>query len=219
MIVGAHNPSPQPPLQDRWLAEATRLGIAAQHLESMEGFLSEMEAHHARTYEHSMRVGLLAPQIGALVPELEGFPPRVLFYAGTMHDWGKLNTPSELLAKTAEWTEEDAQALRAHPLDSYEALVREGMALTAGAVVLHHTFQPDPYPEEIPEPNSQLPEHLVRLQPVIGRVIALADFYDASHRKDSDGDLSAEQIKAKIYKAHPDLVELLDRLYAEGVFS
>jgi len=52
----------------------------------MERFLAEMQAHHEGTYEHSMRVGMLAPKIGALVPELEGLSPRTLFYAGTMHD-------------------------------------------------------------------------------------------------------------------------------------
>lgn len=219
MPVGTYEPAIESPLPERWLAEAARLDVPRPQLETMEGFLADMEAHHKGTYEHSMRVGLLAPQIGGLIGELEGFPPKALFYAGTMHDWGKLKAPSELLAKTDEWTAEDAEALKAHPMHSYEALIEEGMALTAGAVVLHHTFQPDPYPEQIPDPDPQLPEHLRELQPVIGRVIALADFYDASHRNDSDGNLTPEEIQAKIYGAHPDLADLLDRLYAEGIFS
>jgi response regulator RpfG family c-di-GMP phosphodiesterase len=209
----------QPSVHDLWLAEAERIAVPEPYLDNMESFLAEMHAHHTGTYEHSMRVGMLAPQIGSLMSELEGISPKVLFYAGTMHDRGKLKTPRELLDKTNEWTEEDAQALKAHPVESYEALMEEGMPLTAGAVILHHRFQVDPYPAEVPEPDPNLPEHLVKLQPVLGRVIALADFYDASHRDDSDGRLSGEEIRAKVYKFNPDLTELIDRLYAQGVFS
>lgn len=211
--------SGQPSVYDAWAAEAARLAVPEPFLGNMEQFLVEMQAHHPGTYEHSMRVGMLTTRIGALVPELEPISPRALFYAGTMHDRGKLKTPRELLEKTAEWTDEDAEALKAHPVDSYEALIEEGMALTAGAVVLHHTFQEDPYPEEVPEPDSRLPEHLIKLQPVLGRIIALADFYDASHRKNSAGYLSAEEIRAKVYEFNPDLRELIDRLYEQGVFA
>ena len=218
MAVTSSEQAGQPSTHDLWLAETERLAIPEPYLANMESFLAEMQAHHEGTYEHSMRVGILAPRIGLLVPELEGISPKALFYAGTMHDRGKLKTPRELLDKTTEWTEEDAQALRAHLADSYEALAKEGMALTAGAVILHHTFQPNPYPEEIPEPDSHLPEHLVKIQPVLGRVIALADFYDASHRKDSDGNLSDEEIKAKVYELNPDLTEIIDELYSRGVF-
>lgn len=211
--------SGQPSLHEAWLAQASHLAVSGSHLANMEGFLSDMEEHHRATYEHSMRVGLLAPQIGAIVPELEDLSPKALFYAGTMHDWGKLKTPQELLDKTSVWTQEDAEALRAHPVDSYEALIKEGMALTAGVVIRHHRFQPNPYPEALPEADPHLPEHLVRLQPILGRVIALADFYDASHRKNSAGNMTAEQIKAKVYQANPDINDLIDRLYAERIFS
>ncbi len=214
-MIGLDNPS----LHSAWLSEAGQLAIPETYLNNMENFLQEMQYHHAPTCMHSMRVGMLAPKIGALVPELEGFSPKALFYAGTMHDRGKLKTPRELLDKTAEWTEADAEALKAHPVDSYEALVEEGMALTAGAVILHHTFQPNPYPEELPDSDPHLPEHLVGLQKVLGRVIALADFYDASHRKNSAGNLSPEEIRAKVYQANPDLTELIDTLYAQSVFS
>lgn len=223
MSVTSPDQAEQPLLHDLWLATADHLGVSEEPLGVMERFLAQMQAHHAGTYEHSMRVGMLAPKIGTLVPELEDFPPKALFYDGTLHDWGKLKTPRELLEKTTEWTEADAQALRAHPMDSYEALVNEGMALTAGAVILHHTFQPNPYPkpDEIPKADPrlpELPEQLERLKPVLGRVIALADFYDASHRKNLAGGLSDEEIRVKVYKANTDLSELIDSLYSNGVF-
>jgi response regulator RpfG family c-di-GMP phosphodiesterase len=209
----------QPAVHDLWLAEAERLEIPEQYLGNMQAFLTDMRAHHSGTYEHSMRVGILAPKIGALVPELEDFSQKALFYAGTLHDRGKLSTPRGLLDKTTEWTDEDAKALQAHPVESYKALVKEGMALTAGAVILHHTFQPNPYPAELPDPDPHLPEHLVQLQQLLGRVIALADFYDASHRKNSAGNLSAKEIQAKVYQSNPDLTELIDKLYSTGIFG
>lgn len=208
----------QPSLHEVWLAEAINLGVPEQILGNMGQFLEQMRMHHVGTYEHSMRVGLLAPKIGAMVPELAETSPRALFYAGTMHDRGKLKTPKRLLEKTSEWTEEDARALRPHPLDSYAAVGSEGMALTAGVVVLHHSFQPNAYPEEIPAPHPNLPARLIALQPILGSVLALADFYDASHRNNSAGNLSADQIRANVYEARPDVTDLIDRLYDEGIF-
>lgn len=187
----------------------------------MKGFLESMKAHHEGTYEHSLQIGLLASRIGTLIPELDDLPPGALFCAGTMHDWGKLNVPVEILDKKTEPTEEEWAIIRRHPLDSYEALMKAGMPLEAGAAVLHHTFQPNPYPapEEIPAPDPRLPEHLVGLQPLMGKVIALADFYDSSHRGDSGGVLSTDEIRAKIYRDYADQGGLLDRIYGEGIFS
>lgn len=221
MSVDAYELSAESAIQDRWLAEATLLDLDESSLESMKGFLADMEAHHEGTYMHSMRIGLLASRIGTLITELDDLPPGALFCAATTHDWGKLNVPVEILDKKTEPTEEEWAIIRRHPLDSYEALMRAGMPLEAGAVVLHHAFQPNPYPapEEIPEPDPQLPEHLVRLQPLMGKVIALADFYDSSHRGDSGNLLSADEIKAKIYRDYADQSDLLDRIYGEGIFS
>ncbi len=206
-------------LHDLWLAEAESLAVPQLYLDNMETFLGDMQIHHVGTYEHSMRVGMLAPKIGKFVEELEVFSPRGLFYAGTMHDIGKLKTPSALLSKTSGWTEEDAKILRPHPFDSYEALLQQGMVVTAGAVILHHTFQPNGYPSEIPAPDAQLPERIIELIPVLGRVLALSDFYDASHRKNSAGSLSDEEIRSKVSEANPDLNDLIDTLYVKGVFK
>jgi response regulator RpfG family c-di-GMP phosphodiesterase len=218
MTVSSHEQIRQPSVYDLWLSEAERLAIPNTYLSNMEVFLSEMKTHHEDTYEHSMRVGILASKISLYVPEFESFSPRALFYAGSMHDRGKLKIPKELLVKTTEWTEEDAQALRIHPIDSYEAISEEGMTLTANVVILHHTFQTNPYPVEFSAPDSRLPEHLRKLVPVLGRTLALADFYDACHRKNSIGNLSDEEIRTKMYQFNPDKSELIDKLYAASIF-
>jgi HD-GYP domain-containing protein (c-di-GMP phosphodiesterase class II) len=212
------NDVPHLDVHSAWLEEAKLLAVPRRYLINMERFLAEMQEYHPGTYEHSIRVGLLAPKIGTLVPELKGFSLKALFYAGTMHDRGKLKTPVELLNEETTWNDEKTRAMRAHPVDSYKALIKEGMGLTAGVVILHHTFQSNPYPTEIPKPDPRLPEHIASLQPVLGRILALADFYDASHRGNSAGSLSDEEIKAKVYKFNPDVTRLIDKLYEQSVF-
>ena len=219
MPVGTYEIPTRPSLHDKWLEEASLLDIDEAALETTEVFLAEMESHHPYTYEHSMRIGLLAARIGSLIPELDDLPPGALFIAGTRHDEGKLNIRVEILDKDGGLTEEEWEKVRNHPRDSHDALKADGLLLEAGAAVLHHAFQPkNPYPkpEEIPEPDPQLPDHLARLQPAMGKVIALADCYDACHREEG---ATSEEIKTKIYAAYPEYADLLDQAYDQGILT
>ena len=202
-------------LETEWRTMATGLGIPSDARRKISGGLEKLRAHHLPTYEHCMRVGILAARIG----KVEGLPEKPLFYAGSMHDRGKLNVSPELLSKTARWTKPDAEALRHHPVTGYDMTLAEGMAVTAGVLVLHHTFQPDPYPEQLPEDGPRLPEQLQRKIRVLGRIVALADFYDAAHRLDRSERRSGGQIKDTVLSYNPDMAELVEELYAQGVFS
>lgn len=199
----------------KWEQTADR-ALTPEHLRAkMRRVIYELAAHHRPTAEHSVRVGIL----GAQICEYVGEDPWGSLSGGTLHDWGKVKVPRELLNKTTTWTEADARALRAHPLDGYHKVSEMGMPVTACIVVRHHTFQPNGYPENPPELPPGLQEHLGDFVLRHSRHVALADFYDAAHRNDSGVQLNGEEIREKVRARNPDDVTLVDGLYEANIFS
>lgn len=197
-----------------WLDMAARLDLPVDARTKVGEGLGDLRAHHVPTYEHCMRVGIMAVRIG----EVEGLPLKPLFYAGSSHDRGKILVPAYLLGKTSRWTVQDTEALKDHPVDGYEMVLEEGMAVTAGIIVLHHRFQDNPYPVVLPEGGPKLPEHLRAGIKKLGRIVALADFNDAAHRSDRIAGLTGGQIKDKIITHNQDVAGLVEKLYDLGIF-
>lgn len=197
--------------ETKWHAVADELEVPPRIRQNLESVLGKLSLHHLPTAEHSRRVGVLAVEIG----RTENLSLRPLFYAGTLHDRGKLHVPQALLNKTGVWTPEDALALRDHPQVGYQETMDEGLVVTAGLIVRHHTFQPNNYPETLPD----APPYPADVFSRSARVIALADFYDAAHRKDQQQLTTGEEIQAKVLACNPDVTNLVTQLYKTGVFS
>src|SRR4051812_3251898 len=69
-------------------------------------------------YEHSVRVGI----VGADIAHRMGLDPKVLLYAGLMHDIGKALVPVDVLGKTESWTKADSETMKPHVIDGYKLL-------------------------------------------------------------------------------------------------
>lgn len=201
-------------LRTDWLAMATELEIPPHAHAVMEQALEALRDHDFSVYEHSMRVALSAVKIARTMGVDDEKP---LFYAGTTHDIGKCNVPASQLNKKP-WTPEDAEALKEHPLVGYEWMRTQGFHVTAGIVILHHTFQTNAYPERIPQ-DDVVPPVLAERIPVYGRILALADFYDACHRNDGVVEPTSESIRTKMYDCNPDMHDVITQLYAQGDFQ
>lgn len=197
-------------LDEKWRVVGEELTIPATTQRILDETMTKLEAYHLPTAEHCKRVGILAVHIGQYV----GLPLRPLFYGASLHDRGKLNVTRQLLDKTGEWTEEDALALREHPTDGYDVTIGEGMVVTAGLIIRHHTFQPNNYPEVVPDAPPYMAGNFANC----ARTIALADFYDAAHRRNSEALDSEEQIRAKVLSHAADLGQLAEELYDKGIF-
>lgn len=196
-----------------WNKLAEELELRPEAEKAVRATIDALKAHHLPTAEHSMRVGIVAVRIG----QHRGLPLKPLFYAGSGHDRGKLNVDPKRLSKTTEWTEEDVLALRDHPRDGYDAFIEDGMTLTAGLVVRHHTFQENDYPsaDVLPSPPPYMAESFMDC----AETIALADFYDAAHRLNADRLFTGEEIKAKLLAHYPMHEALIQELYESGVFT
>ena len=167
--------------------------------------------------EHSKRVGLKAGEIA----EFTDLDKKALLYAGLTHDLGKCQVPLSTLGKTSGWTEKDSEAIKTHVLDGYRMLMGR-FDFTADTMVLHHTFQINGYPGEIPPPLHPYSEETQLLIVEHGRILALADVYDALHREnDKFGEkrvLTDKEIREQMFIFNPDREKLVEDLYEVGIF-
>ncbi|OGN10282.1 MAG: hypothetical protein A3J46_00600 [Candidatus Yanofskybacteria bacterium RIFCSPHIGHO2_02_FULL_41_11] len=168
-------------------------------------------------YQHSLKVGLLARKIAALMH----LDQKALLYAGLMHDLGKCMVCLDTLGKTEGWTENDTREIEGHVMDGYE-MVRGRFNFTADIIVWHHKFQDHGYPRVIPQPLHEYSERTKVHIPEYGRLLALADVYDALHRvNDKFGEkrpLSDEEIYQKMIELNPDVKDLVLDLYNADIF-
>ena len=170
-----------------------------------------------RHYLHSLRVAVLLGSIGDFL----GFGKKALVYAGAMHDVGKAQIPVSTLAKTTDWTPKDFEVMKGHVLQSYRTL--HGCFNFIGSVILwHHRFQANGYPLRLPSNSFNYPRKTKDLILKYGRMVALADCYDAMHRKKDrhgiDG-LTSDKIKENMLRINPDVSNLIVDLYGAGIFK
>lgn len=183
--------------------EAARAIVGLLKLKGPEGLFH---------WEHSVRVGLLMGQIG----EETHMDARAMFLAGLLHDSGKALVSKEVLGRRDRWTPEDQAAIEPHVIDGWK-LLRDRFDFTAELVAQHHTFQPHCYPAVTPDPLHAYCHATTAIQGFYGRLLALADTYDAMHRVNSKGVLTSEQIKENMFALNSDMKSLLTHLYKVGV--
>jgi putative nucleotidyltransferase with HDIG domain len=142
--------------------ESTLLGLA--HIKNYDEY----------TFNHSVNVAIYAMAIGQRV----GIPKHHLTHLGLsalFHDIGKAKIPKELLAKVGKLSPEEMALLRAHPLFGAETVMRmkewgELAGRMIEAAYEHHLkYDLSGYPK----PSQK------RKLTLFGKIIAIADFYDA----------------------------------------
>src|SRR5271157_3179847 len=200
---------------DEMLDEAlAQEGVSPGHQDDIRAYLKILRNRDEKTYEHSIRVGILASKI-AIYAAKPGISARMLLWAGLLHDIGKSLVPPGVLTKKAAFTQDDYAAMEPHVKYGWDML-NDVHDYTAHIIVRHHQFGPHPYPAELPP----LPEHLKSRAEQIhtaARLLALADYYDALMHRNNERNGSTpltSKMRREIYMRdnadEKDLVELLE---------
>lgn len=193
----------------------TLRGINEEHQTSIRTYLHVLREKDEKTYEHSVRVGVLASEIAERLNEPRA-TPRMLLWAGLLHDIGKSLVPAELLRKKGGFSDADRAAVEPHVLHGWEML--HGVHdYTARIIVRHHQYGARPYPLVLPPlPNKGLPVKAVNFA---ARILALADFYDALMNRNNDKngsiELSLQEKRELFIENNKDQKELIKAL--EGI--
>lgn len=184
--------------------------------EALFDLFQRLEAKDADTFYHSLRVGMLTDQIACLF----GIGSDNLLVAGYLHDIGKLLIPAKLLSKKTVWTDSDAKIMENHVMAGYEILADNGFADSADIMALHHRFQKTCYPKNVPLPRTSNDREINYIA-CCGRILALADCFDALHRINSrfKGEaLNGLEIREKMLELNSDQEIMIDILYETGIF-
>jgi HD-GYP domain-containing protein (c-di-GMP phosphodiesterase class II) len=171
-------------MEDIKLGQAVSMKKAKRIVQSMVDILLQEEStllglttlrcHDEYTHNHSVNVCILALSLGQRL----GFPKGKLSELGMaalFHDIGKTNIPLEILNKPTDFTEEEWQIMRKHPILGVKTLIKlKGLndltiRMLTGAFEHHLNYDKSGYP------RLATPWYLT----LSGRVISISDCYDA----------------------------------------
>ena len=136
--------------------------------------LANIKNYDEYTFNHSVNVAIYAIALGQRI----GLPKKLLSHlgmAGLLHDIGKTKIPAEIINKTEKLTPEDWALIHYHPIAGSEIILRGkewgelSTRLIAAAFEHHLRYDLSGYPRMSRKKSITL----------FGRIVALADFFDA----------------------------------------
>ena len=169
-------------------------------------FVAAVEEREAYMSGHGKRVAAYAKELAERAGKDATFCDDV-YFAGMLHDIGKLNLPEELLSKNGTRTEEEQEFMRSHTTFGAAILydVKDFPFLREAALYHHERWDGTGYPEGLC--REAIPE--------IARIVAIADAYDTmASKKRNRGCLPQAIIRENFvkeagYKFDPFYAELM----------
>lgn len=138
--------------------------------ETTEALANAVDAKDKYTSGHSIRVAYYSRLIAreARLPEKTC---EQIYFAALLHDVGKIGVPLEIINKVGKLTDEEYEQMKKHPALGEEILksIHQAPYLAIGARSHHERYDGRGYPDGLEGEDI----------PVIARVIAVADAYDA----------------------------------------
>ncbi|HSE98464.1 MAG TPA: HD domain-containing phosphohydrolase, partial [Blastocatellia bacterium] len=176
------------------------LCLIEEQRRSLEGFMrtlaASIDARDDNTAGHSARVAAHSSAI-ARAMGLDAEQCRAIYYAGLLHDYGKIGTRDDVLLKPDRLTPEEYEHVKEHPLHTFRILSKirfpEDLSEIPFVAAAHHErWDGSGYPhglkgEEIPFGS---------------RIVAVADAYDAItedrvYSEGLDPETAADEIKLR----------------------
>ena len=173
-----------------------------------------IDAKDRYTNGHSVRVAEYSREIARRMKKSEKEQEEV-YYAGLLHDVGKIRVPANVINKAGKLTDEEYEKIKIHPVTSYHILkdIYDDKTIALGAKFHHERYDGKGYPNGLEEDNI----------PEIARIISVADTYDAmtsnrSYRKALPQDVVRSEIeKGKGTQFDPEISDIMLQMIDEDV--
>lgn len=165
-------------------AVARQAGLALENLflldeqrRSLESFIRTLSAsigaRDDSTAGHSARVGSYSSGIAKRM-RLHGADCRLVYYAGLLHDYGKIGTRDDVLLKPSELTPEEYEHIKEHPLHTFRILSKIRFPIDLAEIPIvaaahHERWDGTGYPHGLKAEEI----------PLGSRIVSVADAYDA----------------------------------------
>lgn len=129
-----------------------------------------VDAKDTYSHGHSIRVAEYSEMIANCLG-MDDVQCQRIYYAGLLHDIGKIGVPVAIINKKGKLTNEEFEIIKQHPVMGNEILssITEYPYLSIGAHYHHERYDGKGYPDKLK--GEDIPE--------IARIIAVADAYDA----------------------------------------
>lgn len=137
--------------------------------QTVTALVTAIDAKDEYSHGHSLRVAEYAERIAWMMGKSEE-ECRKVYYAGLLHDVGKLGISDGIINKKSELTPEEYEVIKQHPVlgDQILSSIRDYPYIRIGAHYHHERYDGTGYPEGLK--GDEIPE--------IARIISVADTYD-----------------------------------------
>ena len=137
--------------------------------QTVTALVTAIDAKDEYSHGHSLRVAEYAERIARMMGKSEE-ECRKVYYAGLLHDVGKLGISDGIINKKSELTPEEYEVIKQHPVlgDQILSSIQDYPYIRIGAHYHHERYDGTGYPEGLKE--DRIPE--------IARIISVADTYD-----------------------------------------
>lgn len=159
---------------------------------TMIALSNTVEAKDRYTNGHSKRVAEYAREIAKRMGKDED-ELQEIYYAGLLHDVGKIRIPDWIICKPGKLTEDEFAFIRLHPVAGYHILkdISKNNRIADAAKWHHERYDGGGYPNGLDGKNI----------PEIARIIGVADAYDAMTSNRSYRDImSQDKVRFEIEK-------------------
>jgi polar amino acid transport system substrate-binding protein len=183
----------------------------------IQTLVKAIEMRDIYTRGHSERVASLALKLAQKLG-MDSETCQLIYWAGILHDIGKIGISDLLLNKPSPLTDDEYLAIQAHPIQSARLIEESNLPKQIVPVILAHHERWD---------GRGYPQHLSGEEiPLEARIISLADAFDAmtstrAYRKPYDQSRAREEIqKGAGIQFDPSLTEtFISLFYPESASS
>ena len=174
--------------------------------ETASALASAIDAKDTYTHGHSSRVAEYSREIARRAGKSEA-ECRDIYLSALLHDVGKIGVPNSIINKKGRLTDEEYDVIKTHPVIGRQILsnITQIPHIADGAYYHHERFDGKGYPVGLS--GTDIPE--------IGRIIAVADSYDAmTSNRSYRGILPQNVARAEIEKGmgtqfDPDFAKIM----------
>lgn len=180
----------------------------------IQALAKTIDAKDRYTNGHSLRVAEYSREIAR---RLNKSPKEqeVIYYAGLLHDVGKIRIPVEVINKPGDLTDAEYEQIKIHPVTGYHILkdIFDDPYIKNGAKFHHERYDGKGYPNGLKRDNI----------PEVARIIGVADAYDAmasnrSYRKYLPQHVIRSEIEnGKETQFDPDIANIMLQMIDEDV--
>lgn len=152
------------------LEQETNEKVEDMNRKIIKALARTIDAKDRYTNGHSLRVAEYSKEIARRMNKSPK-EQEIIYYAGLLHDVGKIRIPVEVINKPGKLSDEEFEQIKIHPVTSYHIVkdIFDDPSVKNGAKFHHERYDGTGYPNGLRGENI----------PEVARIIGVADSYDA----------------------------------------